>query len=69
MNTVKISPKDEKRLTVAKRDFLKLEREIKPFLRQRKIVVPTTAGQWQTGSPVPKTKTIETNSHQYVSST
>jgi hypothetical protein len=34
------------RLAAAKRDFRKMQREIEPFLRPRKIRIESSAGKW-----------------------
>lgn len=35
------------RLNRASRDFKKMQKEISPFARDRRVVENTTAGQWQ----------------------
>ncbi len=39
-----------KRMLEAEKDFFKLQREIAPFVKVRRVVEPSSAGQWQDAS-------------------
>jgi len=42
----KISLKKKNRFSKAKKDFEKMQKEIAPFVRHRKLIQYSTAGKW-----------------------
>jgi len=46
INSKEIKKEEQKRLLEAKKNFQNLQEEIKPFIRQKKIEMKSTAGEW-----------------------
>jgi hypothetical protein len=46
----KLTTKQRLRLRNARKDFKKIEAEIRPFVKRAPIIQPSTAGKWTTAS-------------------
>jgi len=47
LNNTRSAQKQKERLAAAKKDFLKILSEIKPFIKKREFKEYSTAGKWQ----------------------